>query len=157
MRKLEPLLLIGLFLVPPSLKSQAAPPSADEQALRGIETEIAKLEQQNDSTFAKFFAKDWICLGPTRVLSKSEFVDNVRLNFTTHERGVNPYTIEKKNMQVHVFGDTAVVTYVKEYRQTPDTTKFFKEDDTDVFTREAGGWRLRFTKVVPVQAQAASN
>jgi hypothetical protein len=47
--------------------------------------------------------------------------------------------------------------YVKEYRQTPDTTKFFNEDDTDVFTREAGGWRLRFTKVVPVQTQAASN
>jgi hypothetical protein len=57
-RKLVPLLLIGLFLVPPSLKSQAATPSADEQTLRGIETEIAKLEQQNDSTFAKFLAKD---------------------------------------------------------------------------------------------------
>ena len=157
MRRLLPLLLAGLFLTPPPLKSQAAPPSADEQVLRGIETEIAKLEQQNDSTFAKFFAKDWICLGPGRVLSRSEFVENVRLNFITHERGVNPYTIEKKNMQVHVFGDTAVVTYVKEYRQTPDTTKFFDEDDTDVFTREAGGWRLRFTKVVPVQTQAVSN
>ena len=157
MRKLVPLLLIGLFLVPPSLKSQAAPRSADEQALRGIETEIAKLEQQNDATLAKFFAEDWICLGPTRVLSKSEFVENVRRNFITHEKGVNPYAIEKKNMQVHVFGDTAVVTYVKEYRQTPDPTKFFNEDDTDVFTREAGGWRLRFTRVVPVQTQAASN
>ena len=157
MRKLVALLLTGLFLVPPSRKSQAAPPSADEQALRGIEREIAKLEQQNDSTFAKFFAKDWICLGPTRVLSKSEFVENVRLNFITHEKGISPYTIEKKNMQVHVFGDTAVVTYVKEYRQTPDPTKFFNEDHTDVFTREAGGWRLRFTKVVPVQTQAASN
>ena len=150
-------MLTGLFLVPPSLKSQAAPRSADEQALGGIETEIAKLEQQNDSTFAKFFAKDWICLGPTRVLSKSEFVENVKLNFITQEKGISPYTIEKKNMQVHVLGDAAVVTYVKEYRQTPDPTKFFNEDDTDVFTREAGGWRLRFTKVVPVQTQAASN
>ena len=157
MRKLVALLLTGLFLVPPPLKSQAAPPSADEQALRGIEREIAKLEQQNDSTFTKFFAKDWICLGPTRVLSKSEFVENVRLNFITHEKGISPYTIEKKNMQVHVFGDTAVVTYVKEYRQTPDPTKFFNEDDTGVFTREAGGWRLRFTKVVPARTQAASN
>jgi len=150
-------LLTGLFLVPPSLKSQAAPPSADEQALRGIETEIAKLEQQNDSTFAKFFAKDWICVGPTRVLSKTEFVENIQHNFLTHANGLNPYTIEKKNVQVRVFGDTAVVTYIKEYRQEPDTTKFFNEDDTDVFTREAGGWRLRFTKVAPVQTQSASS
>jgi hypothetical protein len=150
-------LLIGFFLVPPALKSRATPPSAAEQALRGIETEIARLEQLNDSTFAKFFAKDWICLGPSRVLSNSEFVENVRLNFITHERGVNPCRIEKKNMQAHVFGDAAVVTYVKEYRQTRDTTKFFNEDDTDVFTREAGAWRLRFTKVVPVPTQAAAN
>jgi hypothetical protein len=70
MRRLLPLLLAGLFLTP-LLKSQAAPPSADERALRGIETQIAKLEQQNDSTFAKFFAKDWICLGPTTVLPRA--------------------------------------------------------------------------------------
>jgi ketosteroid isomerase-like protein len=89
--------------------------------------------------------------------SKSAFVENVRLNFITHARAGNPYKVQKKNMQVHVFGDTAVVTYVKEYRQTPDTTKFFNEDDSDVFTREAGGWRLRFTKIVPVQTQAAAN
>ena len=91
------------------------------------------------------------------MLSKSEFVENIKHNFVTHESGVNPYTIEKKNVQVRVFADTAVVTYIKEYRQNPDTTKFFNEDDTDVFTREAGGWRLRFTKVVPVQTQSASN
>ena len=36
MRKLLPLLLAVFFLTPPSLKSQAAPPSADEQALRGV-------------------------------------------------------------------------------------------------------------------------
>jgi len=112
---------------------------------------------QYDSALAKFFAKDWICVGPTRVLSKTEFVENIKHNFVTHENGVNPYTIEKKNVQVRVFGDTAVVTYIKEYRQNPDTTKFFNEDDTDVFTREAGGWRLRFTKVAPVQTQSASN
>jgi hypothetical protein len=123
MRKLLPLLLAGLFVAPP-LMSQAAPPSADEQALRGIETEIAKLKQQNDSTFAKFFAKDWICLGPTRVLSKSEFVENVRLNFITHERAVNPCTVEKKNMQVHVFGDTAVVLMLRNItrRRTPQNS-----------------------------------
>jgi hypothetical protein len=48
---------------------------------------------------------------------------------------------------VRVFGDTAVVTYIKEYRQTPDTSKFFNEDDTDVFTRDASGWHLRYTRI----------
>jgi ketosteroid isomerase-like protein len=157
MQRLFPFLVIGLFLATPSLQSQNVTQSADEKELRGIETETAKLEQQNDSALAKFFAKDCIYVGPTRVLSKSEFVENIKHNFVTRENGVNPYTIEKKNVQVRVFGDTAVVTYIKEYRQNPDTTKFFNEDDTDVFTREAGGWRLRFTKVAPVQTQSASN
>jgi ketosteroid isomerase-like protein len=81
----------------------------------------------------------------------------VKRNLAAHENGVNPYTIEKQKMQIHIFGDTAVVTYVKEYRQTPDTSKFFNEDDTDVFTRTASGWILRFTKISPVQSQSASN
>jgi ketosteroid isomerase-like protein len=81
----------------------------------------------------------------------------VKRNLASHENGMNPYTIEKQNMQIHLFGDTAVVTYVKEYRQTPDTSKFFNEADTDVFTRTASGWRLRFTKISPVQSQSASN
>ena len=58
-------------------------------------------------------------------------------------------------MKVYVFRDTAVVTYIKEYRQKPDTTEFSDEDDTDVFTRDASGWHLRFTKTSPVLAQAA--
>ena len=157
MQRLFPFLAIGLFLATPSLETQNVIQSVDEKELRGIETETAKLEQPNDSALANFFAKDWICVGPTRVLSKTEFVESIKHNFVTHENGVSPYTIEKKNVQVRVFGDTAVVTYIKEYRQNPDTTKFFNEDDTDVFTREAVGWRLRFTKVVPVQTQSAPN
>ncbi len=50
-------------------------------------------------------------------------------------------------MRVDLFGDTAVVTYFKEYRQTPDPAKFFDEDVTDVFTKSFSGWHLRFTKV----------
>jgi len=50
----------------------------------------------------------------------------VKRNLASHENGVNPYTIEKQNMQIHIFGDTAVVTYVKEYRQTPDNLKILQ-------------------------------
>src|SRR5882672_978573 len=105
MQRLFAFLTIGLFLATPSLESQNVIQSADENALRGIETETAKLEQHNDSALAKFFAKDWICVGPTRVLSKTEFVENIQHNFVTHESAANPYTIEKKNVQVRVFGD----------------------------------------------------
>ncbi len=59
-------------------------------------------------------------------------------------------------MRVDLFGDTAVVTYIKEYRQTADTTKFFDEDDTDVFTRSAEGWRLRLTKISPAPVEPTS-
>jgi ketosteroid isomerase-like protein len=109
--------------------------TAEEKELRRIEAETARLEQQNDTALAKFLADDWVCVG-ARTLSKREFIENVKRNLDGHENGVNSYTIEKKQVQVHVFGDTAVVTLVKEYRQTPDTTKFFAEEDTDVFTRE---------------------
>jgi ketosteroid isomerase-like protein len=131
------------------------PASTAEQELRRIEAETARLEQHNDVSLAKFLASDWLCVG-ARHLSKTEFIENVKRNLDTHEKSVNPYAIEKKEAQVHVFGDTAVVTGVKEYRQIPDSSKFFGEDDTDVFTRDAEGWHLRFTKIAPLSAQSAS-
>jgi hypothetical protein len=152
MRIAPALVIAGLFLTTPSIQSQVVSGSSDEQALRKIEAETARLEQQSNPAIEKFLSDDWVCTG-ARVLSKKEFVENVKRN----ENGVNPYTIEKQNMRVHLFGDTAVVTYVKEYRQTLDSSKFFNEDDTDVFTRTASGWRLRFTKISPVQSQSASN
>jgi hypothetical protein len=152
MRLVAIFFIAGILFSGPSLLSQ----TADDKELRRSEAESARLEQQNDTSFAKFLADDWVCVG-ARSLSKKEFVENVKRNRDTHENGINPYTIEKKDLHVHVFGETAVVTFVKEYRQTPDTTKFFNEDDTDVFTRDASGWHLRFTKIAPVQAQAASS
>ena len=63
-------------------------------------------------------ADEWVWLGGKKVLSKSEFKENIKQNFVTHDNGPNPYTIKKKNMRVDLFGDTAVVTYIKEYRKT---------------------------------------
>jgi ketosteroid isomerase-like protein len=150
------ILLVGLLVTEPFARCQSAS-ATDEQLLRGIEVETARFEQRNDPAIAKYLADDWVCVDQRRTLSKKEFVENVKQNFASHENGVNPYTIEKKNLQVHIFGNTAIVTYVKEYRQTPDTTKGFSEDDTDVFMRDAGRWRVRFTKIAPVQMQTASN
>jgi hypothetical protein len=147
----------GLFAMGAFVWGQGATKAQDELELRRIESETAKFEQQNDAAGMGSLAEDWVWLGGKKVLSKVEFQENVKRNFETHDSGPSPYTIEKKNMRVDLFGATAVVTYIKEYRQTLDTTKFFDEDDTDVFTRETHGWRLRLTKVAPTQIETRAN
>jgi ketosteroid isomerase-like protein len=157
MRRVCAFLVATLFIAPYSFSRDVANSDSDEQMLRKIEIETARLEQQNSPTIEKFLSDDWVCAGPTKILFKKEFIENVKRNFATHDTGINPYSIEKRNIQVHVFGDTAVVTYVKEYRQATDMSKGFQEDDTDVFTRTLSGWRLRFTKISPVPPQSAAN
>ena len=138
----------GLLTIGGSAQLQSSPKGQDESELRRIESETIKFEQQNDSKWTDLLADDWILLGNKKSLTKTELQANVKQNFAAHN-GPNPYTIEKKDMRVDLFGDTAVVTYIKEYRQTADTTKVHDEDNTDVFTRSSKGWRLRLTKISP--------
>ena len=153
-------LFAGLFGMLAFAKSQKGLRRQDEEALRKIEAQTAQFEQQNDASKMGALADDWVCLveGSRKALSKAEFQQNVKHNFAANDKGPSPFTIEKKNMRVDLFCDTAVVTYIKEYRQTADPSKFFDEDDTDVFTRSFKGWRLRLTKIAPAPApQPASN
>jgi hypothetical protein len=103
----------------------------------------------------RLFASDFVSSG-RNVMSKQQLEEAVKSNFVSHRNGPSPVTIEKKNMMIYLFGDTAVVTYIKEYRQTRDTTKFFDEDDTDVFKRGTKGWLLQFSKLSPVANTAVS-
>lgn len=137
-------------------QSQSTSRAKEEQALRKIESETAQLEQTSDVSKIGALADDWVYLGH-KVLSKTDLQENLKKNLAARENEPAPYTIEKKNMRVDLFGDTAVVTYIKEYRQTADTTKFFDEDDTDVFTRSSQGWRLRLTKIAPAPPPSATN
>ena len=147
---------VALLAVAAHSQLQHFSKTQDEEELRSIESKTAECEQRNDSSIMNFLADDWVFLG-TKVLTKSEFVANVKQNFVTHDNGPSPYTVEKQKVRVDLFGDTAVVTYIKRYRQTPDTTKFFDEGTTDVFTREPKGWQLRLTKVYPVRVESESN
>lgn len=121
--------------------------SEDEQALRRIELQMSRGEQQNDWSKMSAMADDWIALGRNAVSREQA---EQAMKHAAEEHGSNPYTVEKKNMRVDLFSETAVVTYTKEYRQTADTSKVAYEDDTDVFTRTPAGWRLRFTRTSPV-------
>jgi ketosteroid isomerase-like protein len=149
------LLLLGTLTVVGAAGSPRAKGTQDEQELRQIEATTAKGEQQNDVSMMRLFASDFVSSG-RKVMSKQQLEEAVRSNFAAHENGPSPVTIEKKNMMIHLFGDTAVVTYIKEYRQTRDTTKFFDEDITDVFKRGTGGWLLHFSKSTTLPNAAAS-
>jgi hypothetical protein len=138
----------GLLTIGSSAQLQNSSQVQDESELRRIESETAKFEQQNDSKWTDLLADDWVLLGNKTNLTKTELRANVKQNFAA-QNGPNPYMIEKKEMRVDLFGDTAVVTYIKEYRQTADITKVHDEDSTDVFTRSSKGWRLRLTKISP--------
>jgi len=149
------LLLLGTLTVVGAAGSPRAKETQDEQELRQIEATTAKGEQQNDVSMMRLFASDFVSSG-RNVMSKQQLEEAVKSNFVSHRNGPSPVTIEKKNMMIYLFGDTAVVTYIKEYRQTRDTTKFFDEDDTDVFKRGTKGWLLQFSKLSPVANTAVS-
>jgi hypothetical protein len=150
------LLVLGTLAVVGAASGPQATQTQDEQELRQIEATTAKCEQQNDVSMMKLFASDWVGPNITKVMSKQQLEEAVRSNFVAHGNGANPYTVEKKNMVVYLFGDTAVVTYIKEYRQTRDTTKFTDEDITDIFKRGTKGWLLQFSKSSAVANTAAS-
>jgi ketosteroid isomerase-like protein len=142
--------LLALLVLAPAASAQTAKnvKRDDEQALRLVELQMARGEQENDwSKMSASFSDDWVGLGP-RAISRTEIEQMVK--HAAEEHGSNPYTVEKKDMRVDVFGDTAVVTYTKEYRQRADTSKVAREDDTDVFTRSPAGWLLNFTRTSPV-------
>jgi hypothetical protein len=147
--------LLGALAVVGAASSPQATETQDEQRLRQIEATTAKGEQQNDVSMMRLFASDFVSAGK-RVMSKQQLEDAVRSNFVDHGNGPSPVTIEKKNMAVYLFGDTAVVTYVKEYRRNRDITKFVDEEYTDVFKRGTKGWLLQFTKSSPAANTAVS-
>jgi|SRR5580700_10727977 hypothetical protein len=149
------LLLLGTLTVVGAASRPQVTQTQDEQELRQIESTTAKGEQQNDVSMMKLFASDFVSAG-RNVMSKQQLEDAVRSNFVEHGNGPSPVTIEKKNMVVYLFGDTAVVTYIKEYRQTRDTTKFSDEDITDMLRRGTKGWLLQFSKFSPVTNTAAN-
>ncbi len=128
--------------------------SGDEQALRRLELQMARGEQENDwSKIGGVVADDWVGVA-RQIVSKPDMEQGTK--HAAEEHGSNPYTVEKKNMRVDLFGDTAVVSYTKEYRQTADTSKVAHEEYTDVFTRTAGVWELHYTRISPTWPPLAS-
>ena len=102
--------VVGVLGIATMARSQKSANPQDEQQLRKIEAVTAQFEQQNDSSKMDLLGDDWVSAGNGKVISEKQFEENVKGNFAAHGNGPNPYTIEKRDMQVYLLGDTAVVT-----------------------------------------------
>jgi ketosteroid isomerase-like protein len=148
------LLLLGTLVVVVAGNSPQTVKSQDEQQLRQIEATTAKCEQQNDASMMSLFADDFVVSGK-KVLSKQQVEEAVRNNLVAHGNGPSPYTIKKKNMQVYLFGDTAVVTYIRSIgrHQIPRSSSTRM---TPMSSEGSKGWLLQFSKVSPAAFTSAS-
>jgi hypothetical protein len=151
------LFTVGLLAVDARAQSPRSSKPQDEQQIRNIEAKCGQFEQANDLSIVGLLADDWVGSSNGRVMARADLEKGVKNNLIAHGNGPNPYTIEKKNLAVYVFGDTAVVTYTKEYRQTADVAQIHDEDVTDVFVRSSKGWLWQFSKISPALAKSATD
>jgi len=63
---------MGVLTIGAFAQLQNSSKAQDESELRRIESDSGKFEQQNDSKWMDLLADDWILLGGTKVLAKSE-------------------------------------------------------------------------------------
>ena len=111
--------------------------------------DLASAEHRSDSgAYKKVMAEDWMTVTPDgRVLHKDDVVRNV----AEHEGERKPYIVKLVDVRVDLFGDTAVASFTREYHGVSGEAKdkVMRESVTDVFTKSAAGWKMRYEKAVP--------
>ena len=148
--------LLCLLLLPPLLSQAQNPPSsspalgqnaqADNELLRRLEADYLRAEIEDNVTIAgSILANDYVGLQPNgSTASKSDVLNRL----AEHPRRRDPYLITAVNMQEHVFGDSACVTYTKVYAK-PGTQVAFRENVLHLFTRRSGSWHLQLSSPLP--------
>ncbi|HXW89631.1 MAG TPA: nuclear transport factor 2 family protein [Terriglobales bacterium] len=94
----------------------------------------------------RIYADD--CANPGRpAWTKAWLVAAVR----EYQEQAPPYIASQKDMHVYMHGDSAIAMYVKKYvaRDKPDQVD--RKDQTDVFVRSAGAWKLKVSRSSPHQ------
>ena len=70
-----------------------------------------------------------------------------------HRGELQPYSAQQQDLQVFLFGSTAVATYVEEDTAKPDQHLLWgnklQTDATDVFVKDGGIWKLRLSRGSP--------
>lgn len=121
----------------------------NEQSLRDAESSLLRAENENNKDlFASLLASDFRTLTTDgRTFDKSQVLQDTAQRATMHF----PYKVEQSGMHIFIFADTAVAAYTKEYVGTEGQVagRTRKQGFVDVFTKNASGWKLCFTKAEP--------
>jgi ketosteroid isomerase-like protein len=121
--------------------------SSEVQAIRQVEAQLLDAERTTDlRILQQICADDYVNLTPTGVgPDKAELLSRLKV----HEGEAPPYSVKQQDMRIYVLNDTsAVAAYVKVYIAN-ENGNVARQDATDVFTKDHGSWRLRFSKISP--------
>jgi ketosteroid isomerase-like protein len=118
----------------------------DEQQIRQLETEMLKGEMNSDpAVVEKIYADDCVLLPGRPGWTKAGLVESIRKS----QGQAPPYIASQEDMHIYMLGDTAIVMYVKKYvvRANPDQVD--RQDQTEVFLRSDGTWKLKISRSSP--------
>ena len=161
---LDVIVILTISLVAVALERPSSAPAKQVAAHVGTATQhsdtelLVQMEKDlfqakmtsNPDVIEKFVSDDWVNISPIgREGSKAGVLQNVR----QHPGELPPFTGQQQDLQVYVFGNTGVATYVEELTAKPDQHlpwgSKLQTDGTDVFVKDSGTWKLRLSRGSP--------
>ena len=125
---------------------------SDTELLVQLEKDLFKAHWTSDpglvSLADKVFADDWVNLEPDRRgPGKPEMMEFLLRLFQDNKTPPKPFPEkQQRDLQVFLFGNTAVATYFEEDTAKPDQHPL---DVTDVFVKDGRTWKLTLSKASP--------
>jgi ketosteroid isomerase-like protein len=133
-------------------QAETKTPQSETQSVLQVETALFRAKMTTDPVvIGNFVADDWVNIAPTgwdRGWGKAPLMEHLR----QHSGERPPYSGRQQDLEVFVFGDTAVATYVEVDTAEPDKNlprKTQQLDGTDVFVKSDGVWKLRLSRASP--------
>ena len=135
-----PRALLSLILIlPPAFAAAACP--ADPDAIKALDTEYqAAVERSDAATMDRLLADDFVLvIGKGTVYHKADLLASARDGKLRYERQSD------SRQQVHIYGDTAVITALLSLKYTQDGKPAeYQLWFSDVYVCTPAGWRYSF-------------
>jgi ketosteroid isomerase-like protein len=129
--------------------SAAASPNVEREIKEAIRQRLDALRRVDAKAYVSFFSDDCIITGDNGALVKPEAIAKEWAD--DHRSGITFKGGDPMDVQVHVYGDMAVVSFRIELDQDWAGQKLFEDSRfTDVFARRAGRWLLVAHQETPI-------